>query len=198
MNTSKYINTRNLVMLALFTTIVVIFQFLGSFIKFGPFSISLVLMPIVIGAALIGVYAGGWLGLVFGFIVLLSGDANVFLAINPAATIVVVLLKGILAGFAAGAVYRLYSTKNRTMATIIAAAVCPIVNTGVFLVGTYLFFLPTITQWGLDKGFASTTAFIFIGMISVNFLVELCINLVLSPVIVRLIQYRLEINKNIE
>ena len=43
------IDTRTLTGLALFTAIVVVLQFLGSFVRFGPFSISLVLIPIVVG-----------------------------------------------------------------------------------------------------------------------------------------------------
>ena len=79
MTTAKTIDTRKLVLLAILTAIVIILQILGAFIRFGPFSISLVLMPIAVGAALLGAYAGVWLGLVFGFVVLASGDANAFL-----------------------------------------------------------------------------------------------------------------------
>jgi len=190
MKQNRQVNTRKLVLLALLTGIVVLLQFLGAFIRFGPFSISLVLMPIVVGAALIGAYAGGWLGLVFGFVVLVSGDAALFLAVNPAATILVVLLKGLLAGLAAGAVYGLLAGKSRTAAAIGAAIACPIVNTGVFILGSYAFFLPTLTMWAeAAGGFANVTAFIFIGLVSVNFPVEFGLNLVLSPTIVRLVQY---------
>ena len=186
---ARSIKTRNLVLLAFLTAITVVFQLLGSFVRFGPFSISLVLMPIAVGAALIGISAGGWLGLVFGAVVLLSGDAMPFLAVSVPSTIFVVLLKGTLAGFAAGAVYRAIARKSKTIAAIIAAAICPIVNTGIFVAGVYMFFLPTVTEWGVAAGAANVTAFIFVGMISINFVVELILNIVLSPVIVRLIQY---------
>ena len=189
MNTEKSINTRKIVLLALFTGIVIVLQFLGAFIRFGPFSISLVLMPIVIGAALVGIHAGGWLGLVFGLVVLLSGDAGPFLAVNPIGAVVVVLAKGILAGLVAGLAYKLLAGKSRTAAAIAAGVVCPIVNTGIFVIGCYVFFLPTLTQWGMDAGFVNVTAFIFLGMITVNFFIELGINIILSPVIIRLIQY---------
>jgi len=192
MEDKRLFDTRKLVLLALFTAVVAVLQFLGAFIRFGPFSVSLVLMPIVIGAALMGVYAGGWLGLMFGVVVLLSGDATAFLVISPAATIFVVLLKGLLAGLAAGAVYKLAAGRGRTFAAIAAAVACPVVNTGVFLAGTYAFFLPTVTQWGEAAGFANTAAFVFIGLISMNFVFELALNLVLSPVIVRLVQFRQE------
>ena len=94
---NKRISTRTLTGVALFTAIVVVLQFLGAFIRFGPFSISLVLIPIVVGAALYGPWAGAWLGFVFGVVVLLSGDAAAFLVISPIGTILVVLLKGALA-----------------------------------------------------------------------------------------------------
>ena len=185
----KTFGTRQLVLLGMLTAIVAVLQFLGAFIRFGPFSISLVLMPIAVGAALVGVWGGAWLGLAFGFVVLLSGDAAVFLAINPLGTVIVVLLKGVAAGLAAGFVYRVLAPKGRTVAAISAAAICPVANTGIFVIGTYVFFLPTITEWGMAAGFANATAFIFLGMIGGNFIVELVLNLILSPVIVRLIQY---------
>ena len=64
--------TRRLAGLALFTAIVVVLQLLGSFIKVGPFAVSLVLIPIVVGAAVYGVKAGAWLGFVFGVVVTIA------------------------------------------------------------------------------------------------------------------------------
>ena len=52
---SKNNNTQKIVGLGLFTAIVIVLQLMGSFIRFGTFSISLVLVPVVIGAALYGV-----------------------------------------------------------------------------------------------------------------------------------------------
>ena len=109
---SKYIRT--VVGLALLTAIVFVVQFIAATIKLGTFSITFALMPIVIGAALYGVAAGAWLGLVFGIVVLLSGDAAPFLAVNAPATILVVLLKGMLAGVAASCIYKLFAEKEST------------------------------------------------------------------------------------
>ena len=130
---SKRIETRVLTGVAIFTAIVIVLQLLGSFIRFGPFSISLVLIPIVVGAAMYGAGAGAWLGFVFGMAVLLSGDAAAFLPISPLGTIVTVLAKGTLAGLCAGLVFKLLEKKNTTVAVMASAVVCPVVNTGVFL-----------------------------------------------------------------
>ena len=96
-------NTKKIAGVGLLTAVVVVLQLLGSFIHFGPFSISLVLIPIVVGASLYGVLSGAWLGLAFGITVLISGNAAAFLAVNPGGTVVTVLLKGALAGLLAGA-----------------------------------------------------------------------------------------------
>ena len=61
-------------------------------------------------------------------------------------------------------------------------------NTGLFLIGCLLFFLPTITEWGTAAGFPSDGKYMIFGLVGGNFLIELLINMVLSPVIVRLIK----------
>ena len=127
--------TKKMVGIGLFTAIVVVLQLLGGGIRFGVFSISLVLVPIVVGAAVYGWGAGAWLGFAFGVTVLLSGDAGAFLAVDPLATVLVVLLKGTLCGLCAGAVYKLAAHWNKTVAVLCAAVVCPAVNTGIFLLG---------------------------------------------------------------
>ena len=168
------------------TALVVVLQMLGQFIKFGPFAISLVLIPIVIGAALCGPKVSTWLGFVFGVAVLFT-DAAAFIAINVVGTVVTVLLKGALCGLAAGLVYKMLENKNKYLAVTVAAVVCPIVNTGVFLLGCVVFFLETIRQWGAGAGFENVAEYLIVGMVGLNFLVELATNVVLSPVVVRLL-----------
>ena len=179
--------TKNLVGLGVLTAIVVVLQFLGSFIRFGVFSISLVLIPIVVGAALYGAAAGAWLGFAFGVAVMLSGDAAAFLAVNVPGTVATVLIKGALAGLAAGLVYNAVKGTNRYAAVIAAAIVCPIVNTGIFLIGCRLFFMNTINEWAAGAGFASAGKFMILGLVGGNFIFEMIFNIVLSPVILRII-----------
>lgn len=182
-------STEILVLGAILTALVIVLQLLGSFIRFGMFSISLVLVPIVVGASKCGVKIGAWLGLVFGLAVLLSGDAGAFLAVDIAGTIITVLLKGTLCGLAAGVVYKLLEKYNRYVAVVAAAIVCPVVNTGVFLIGCVVFFMETITEWGASLGFENAAEYMFIGLAGGNFLFELATNIILSPVIVRLLNF---------
>lgn len=184
----KTANIKKIVGIALFTAIVIVLQLMGSFIRFGIFSISLVLIPIVVGAALYGRTAGAWLGFVFGLVVLLSGDAAPFLVVNPLGCVATVLVKGAAAGFLAGFVYDLIAKKNKYIGVGAAAVVCPLVNSGIFYIGCELFFMDEIAKWATTAGFtADTSLYVIVGLIGLNFVFELLVNLILSPVIVRII-----------
>lgn len=170
----------------LFTAIVIVLQYLGGFIKFGPFSVSLVLVPIVVGTAICGPLSGAWLGAVFAVMVFVTGDAALFLSINIPGTIITVVLKGVLAGLAAGYAYKLLERFNRYLATFAAAIVCPVVNTGIFLLGCRIFFYDTVSSWAVGEGMP-VGVYMIVGLVGFNFLFELIFNLVLAPVAVRLI-----------
>ena len=180
--------TQTIAFLGVLTAIVIVLQALALNIRFGVFSITLVLVPIIVGAAICGWKAGAWLGLVFGAVVLLTGDAAPFLAVNAPGTIFTVLLKGILAGLFAGLVYSAFSRKNSLLASILAGITAPVVNTGIFLICCRLFFFDTITEWGQAAGFENAAAYMFLGLAGVNFLVELAINLALSAVVVQIVR----------
>jgi len=194
MKKTTRMSTETLTFGAVLTALVVILQFLALGIKavlpFLPFTVSLVLIPIVIGAAKCGPYMGAWLGFVFGVIVLLSGDAAAFLVINPFGTIVTVLVKGTACGLVSGLVYRWIEKKQKTAAVYAAAAVCPLVNTGLFFVGCLLFFMDTVSEWAAAFGFNNVAVYMFLGLAGFNFLFEFVINVALSPVIVRALSMR--------
>lgn len=184
----KETSTNNMVLTALLTAIVFVLQFVfAALMRAGVFSFSLVLVPIVIGAALCGSKVGAWLGFVFGVAVLLSGDAGPFLAVNVPGTIITVLVKGILCGYLSGLTYELFKKYSKTLSVFLAAVVCPIVNTGVFLIGCLIFFLDIVSTWA---GGMDVAQYMFFGLAGINFLIELVCNIVLSPIIVRLIDLR--------
>ena len=184
----KKISTSTIVGIGLITAIVVVLQFVSMALRFGTFSITLTLVPIVVGAALYGKATGAWLGLVFGAAVLLTGDAAPFLAINIPGTIATVLVKGAAAGFVAGLVYRLIAKKNQVAAVLVSSIVAPIVNTGIFLLGCRLFFYDTVAEWGAGLGFENTFVYMIVGLVGINFIIELGVNLVLNPAILQIIK----------
>ena len=176
--------------LGILTAITIVLQMLGQFIKFGTFSISLVLVPIVVGAALYGPIAGAWLGFVFSMVVLFQPDTQLFLGISVPGTVLTVIMKGTLAGFISGIVYVAFrkirfggDKVSVSLGVILAAIVCPVVNTGIFLLGCVLFFLPKIREMSLEAGIENVGTFMIVVLVGANFLFELLFNLVLSPAI---------------
>lgn len=189
MNSKNSVKTRKLVLLAILTAIIVVLQVITQFIKPGFFPITLSLTPIIVGAALCGAGAGAFLGFVFSVMVLIDPATGAFLAVSIPGTVITVILKGTLAGFLSGVVYRLLEKKNQYAAALTAGIVSPVVNTGVFFIGCLIFFADYCVQVGESLGFTGNAfymiATVFIGA---NFFIELAVNVVLSGVITILVK----------
>ncbi len=188
---TKKTSTKTMVLAGILTALVIVFQLLATFTAFfGPFSSAVALIPIAIGAIMCGPAVGAWLGLVFGLVVLFSGGANLFLAFDITGTLITVLVKGVMCGYISGLVYKAFEKWNRNIATILAAITCPIVNTGIFILGCCIFFLDHAVAIAAQIGSADTGIALFVALALGNFLFELGINTLLSPVIVRLINIK--------
>ena len=188
-NTSKS-NVYRLTGLGILTAIIIVLQILTTFVRFGPFSITLALIPIVVGAAMYGKGAGAYLGAVFSVVVVImcitGGDVGGFMvwSANPVMCVIMCMLKGTAAGFLAGLMYQLVGKKNQLLGVILAALISPIANTGIFIIGMLLFFRETLASWA---GGSDLLTYIIMGLTGVNFLVELGVNIVLSPIVVKII-----------
>ncbi len=186
-------SVRRMTGMSLMAAIIAVLTVLGNFVRFGPFPITLALAPIIIGAAMYGAGAGAILGGVFGLVTLISGLAGwdggtvmYLMGIAPFACILVCVGKGIAAGWCAGLVYSAIEKKNRHVGVVAAGIVCPVVNTGVFIIGMLLFFTSALESWASGHGLMY---YVIFGLTGVNFLVELAVNLVLSSGITAIIKY---------
>lgn len=186
---TKRQQTEKLALMALLTALTAVLAYLGGFIKIGVASINFTLVPVVLGAALLGPYAGAWLGGVAGVIFFTTVDAVGWLAWSIPGTIVTVMVKAILSGLCAGLVYKLLEKFNRYVAVIASAIVCPVLNTGIFLLGCIVFFMDPLTKLAGEQG-TSFATFLIVGMAGFNFVLELLVNIVLSPAILRLINIK--------
>ncbi len=183
---------KRMVSIALLMALVVVLQFVSAVIPaVGGFTISLVLIPIVLGAAAFGPASGALLGATFGVVVYINcitgadiGGAMVFQA-NPLLCFAVVMGKGILAGLAAGFVYRWLKGVNGYLAMVAAAVICPVVNTGIFIACMLAFFIDVLSAWAQG---GEVAGYILTGLIFANFLPELVINLVFSPASQRILK----------
>jgi uncharacterized membrane protein len=181
----------NMAILAMLLALVVVLQYFGGFIKIGPFAPSLVLIPIVIGAIVVGPAGGAILGAAFGIVVIIQCftgiDAGGFIlwGINPFFTSLICLVKGVCAGLVPGYIYKLVagdaSSDGRAVAGAVVAAIsAPIINTGLFLLGLSTLFTETLYAWSGDT---NVMLYIFTGLIGVNFIIEFAINSIVSPAI---------------
>ncbi len=185
------IPTQKLVLFATFLAFTILFQCIGGYIKIGATSISLVLIPIVLGGVILGVGAGTLLGFAFGFVTLMYGVSGAdpftatLLASSPFLTVLTCIGKATLCGFCSSALYKVIAKKNMLIGCIVASIAAPIVNTGLFILGG-------LTMSGALEGIIASNPdtvgmepfyFLVIVCAGINFLVELAVNIVASPAI---------------
>ncbi|MBR2715250.1 MAG: ECF transporter S component [Ruminococcus sp.] len=182
--------TIRLVSLGILSAIIVVLQVIATYFPTKPFAITLTLIPIIIGSALFDEKAGAFLGAVFSVVVIImcaiGADAGGFMvwSASPVLCTLVCMLKGTCAGYASGLVYKFVSKKNHVLSIVLAGLTAPVVNTGIFILGLTLFFRPILSQW---SGGSDVLYYVLFGLLGVNFLVEVGVNMVLCPVIIKII-----------
>ena len=180
-----------MVEMAMLVALVVVLQLFGGAIKIGPFSLTLVLIPVVVGSIILGPWHGAILGAIFGLVVTIQCatgvDAGGFVlwGINPFFTALICLVKGSVAGMMPGLLYRLIGGSDPNpgrarsiFASMIASVSAPILNTGLFLLGLSTMFNDTLVAWA---GGTNVGVYIITGLVGFNFLIEFAINLIVSP-----------------
>ena len=183
--------TLRLAQLALLAGLIVVLQWLGNMLTaVMPVQMSFVLIPIVIGGVLVGPMAGAILGAVFGVMTIYGvmtggGLFGILFAESPVLIALLCMLKSTVAGAVGGFIAKALQKKNKQfLGVVLASAAVPIVNTGIFCGGMFLF------QEQLMEFFANPNAayIIFILLAGTNFLVEFAINLVLAPATERIVR----------
>ena len=198
MKRSQKQKTLFMVQLSMLVALVVVLQLVSAIIPpiGGMVSITLTLVPVVVGAILFGVKGGFILGFTFGAIVLincitaLDPGGNILWSANPFFTALICFVKGIAAGVIPAVLYSAVKGKGERIgegrkfgASLVAALSAPIANTGLFVCGMLLFFTDTLRAWAGDKDIIT---YILVGLAGINFLVEFLINIVLTPAIARI------------
>ncbi len=181
----KNLDVKRLVVMSILLAITVLLQAFSSFFKLGVFSITLSLLPIIVGAILFGPKSGALLGFVFSLTVILSGDAAFFMGFGVFQTLLIVLLKGTLAGFCCGCIYNVFKKHSVILAFVIASMTAPLVNTSIFIIGVLTILRPALYEAAGASG-ADALKYMFVGFIGFNFILEFAYCAVLSPVVARI------------
>lgn len=187
MERKRFFTSRNIAFLAVLLALVIVLQVFASAVPIGATRISLTLIPIVLGAVLLGPLAGAFLGAAFGVVVIVvaltGGDPFTFTLFgdHPVLTVALCLIKGAAAGFVAGLLYKAIRKKNEYAAVLTASLAAPVVNTGLFIFGALLM-SDTLNANFVADG-TTVMYFLVIGCAGINFIIEFIVNAVASPAI---------------
>lgn len=190
MNSSRFFTARNITSFAILLALVIVLQTFGGAINIGPVQLNFTLIPIALGAILLGPLAGGILGLACGIVVtiqVIMGLVPFYVLIwteTPVVALLTCVVKTTVAGYLSGLIYKLLVKKNRYVAVFVAAAIVPVVNTALFIVGC-------LAMWDVMVSIAGGTnilAFILVSLVTFNFFAELGVNLLCAPALFRVIK----------
>ncbi len=183
MKKKKFFSAKTITTLAILLALVIVLQAIGGSFSIGVVTLNFSLIPIVLGAIVLGPVAGGVLGFANGVVVLLqviSGTNAFYILIwteSPFITTMICLVKTTVAGFLAGLLFSLLKEKNQYVGIFLAAAIVPIVNTGLFILGCMAMW-NTVAMMSAGE---NVFVFILVGLVTFNFFVELAINLLVAP-----------------
>ena len=164
------------------------------YISVGTININFGLVPIIIAAVCLSPWHGALIGAVSGFVTMFQvltgqGAFYVFLmSYNPLVACILCVAKTTAAGLIICLVYKWIAGggKRKTVASVVASVLCPIINTGIFALG-----MLTVFGNGLlaDPTFSALSpdlfVIVFVFLIGANFFVELAVSLAVGPVITR-------------
>lgn len=181
MENKKKINTVYMVEMALLVAIILIMAFTPiGYIRTLGLEITLIVVPVAVGAVTLGPAAGAVLGAVFGITSYIqcfgmSPFGAVLLSINPVYTFIVCVFSRVLMGWLTGLLYQVFlkSSLLKKASVVLANLCCPLMNTLFFMGTLTLFFYQTEYIQGIAQGMGAGNPLIFILMfVGINGLVE--------------------------
>lgn len=179
----KSMSAKDLTTLGLLTGILLLMSFtpLGYFHTFG-IDISLMMIPVGIGAMLMGPKAGAWLGFIFGgtsFYQAMTGSSAfsaMLFSISPLRTFLLCIPTRMLMGFLVGVLFLVFQKLDRkkTACYFVGGFFAAFLNT-VFFMGTLiLLFWNTEYIQGFNQAFGGLNPFMFVvAFVGVNGALEM-------------------------
>lgn len=200
---SKKFTTKQFVEMALLVAVILLLAFtpLGYIRTFG-LEITLIVVPVTVGAVTLGPAAGAVLGTVFGITSFaqcfgMSRFGTVLLGINPFSTFIVCVVSRTLMGWLTGLAYRGMKKATASKAcVVIANLIGPLLNTFFFMGTLVLFFYPTEYIQGIaaSKGASNALAFV-VAFVGINGVIEAAACFVVGSAISRALQTALKMDE---
>ena len=183
---------RKMILAAIFIALIVLLAFtpMLGYIKIGTLSITTVIIPVVIGAIVLGPAYGALLGFVFGmtsFLQCFMGDAfgAALVNISPVRTFITCIVPRVIVGIVPGLLFRLIMkrpTNSRSVAVFVSALAGALTNTVLFLGFLGLLFGKTETIRSLFSVFGVRSVIaLLIAMAGVNAIAEAVAVAIIAP-----------------
>ena len=186
MEKKKFFTTKMIATTGILLGVEIVLQLIGNYVVIpgGFANLNFSLIIITLGAILYGPIVGGFLGLVSGALTLISPSTmSYFFVVSPIGTILACLLKTTIAGVVAGFIFNALKNKNDLLGSILSSIAVPILNTAIFAIFCVIFFRERLLEINPD----SVSAALFLGMIGVNFIFEIIINVIVVPSLYKIV-----------
>lgn len=191
----KQIPLKSVIGLAVFALIIVVMAFTpAGFLKTGNLEASFLVVPVAIGAILLGPTNGAVLGLVMGVVSFAqcfgaSDMGSALFGVSAINTFLLCVIPRVICGWMAGVFYDLLSKIDKTgfVPQIAAAVVCPIFNFILFMLGLSLLFGQTPYLLNMQTQMNASGIGFYFALGGMNLLYELLASLVLTTGISTLI-----------
>ena len=199
----KVFSTKQFVELALLVAIILLMAFTPiGYIKTFGLEITLIVVPVAVGAVTMGPLAGAILGGVFGLTSFIqcfgmSAFGTVLLGINPIYTFIVCFVSRVLMGWLTGVIYQGLKKIQpiRKVSVVIANLIGPLLNTLFFMGTLVLFFYNTEYIQGLAESMGASGALAFVvAFVGINGVIEALVCFVVGRAISKALQVVLKSN----
>ena len=170
------VNVNQMVRLAILIGIILLMSYTPlGYLKVGTVEITFIMIPVVVGAVVMGPKAGAFLGGVFGFTSFLqcfgfSAFGTMLFGINPVFTFILCMVPRVLMGWLSGVIFKKLHEVDRTnVASYVIACISGAILNTVLFVGFLLVLFGNTKE---IQSFGSSLWLIIVAIVGVNGLIE--------------------------
>lgn len=192
---SKFFTAKNVALLGILIALVIVLQLFASAIPMFGITLNFSLIPIALAGILIGVWGGAIVGFSCGLVVFITmavlgqePSTAFFFQVQPLILTVMCIGKTTVAGAICGLVFNLLKKYNTYLAVCVSSILIPIINTGIYMLGIVLMKDSASEFLALTSTSAGLVFTVVFGLIWLNFVLEMVINVVFAPIVYRVIK----------
>lgn len=182
-----FFTARNVATLGVLIALTVVLQLFASAVTIGPITLNFSLIPMALGAMVLGAAGGGIIGFVSGAVTFINCavlgrepfTAYLFQQ-SPVVLTLVCFGKTTVAGAAAGFIFAALRRINITVGAAVSSVALPVINTGLYMLGMVIMYPHVAAYMSIESGAGIVFAAVF-AVIWLNFVLEVVVSGVCAP-----------------